>query len=36
MLEVRLITLAWALAEETDIFAKTVKAMIRKVPVPGP
>ena len=32
----RLMTLAWALADPTVIPANTVKAMIRKVPVPGP
>ena len=36
MLVVRLMTLAWALEVRISSFAKTVKAMMRKVPVPGP
>ena len=36
MLVVRLMALAWALAALTLKWANTVKAIIRKVPVPGP
>ena len=36
MFVVRLMTFVWPLAVLMPSFAKTVKAMMRKVPVPGP